>query len=111
MIPVMVGHLSRYLCFKITKYHRENPTENYVCNTTIVSCDNPINTSDETNITTFYDGLSFLALHIPKNKVLSIGGDMNAQTGKDENNEFNLKNLPNRNSEYLIFHSKTDFHT
>ena len=55
------------------------------------------NTSDETDITTLYDW------HIPKH-VLIIGGDMNAQIGKDENDKFCLHNLSNRNCEYL-----TDF--
>ena len=44
--------------------------------TTIVSCYSP--TSDESDITTFYDGPSSLVRHIPKLNVLILGGDMNA---------------------------------
>ena len=44
--------------------------------------------SYETNITSFYNGLSSFAWHIPDHCILIIGGDMKAQTGKKENNEF-----------------------
>ena len=45
--------------------------------------------------------LSSLVQNIPKHNILIIGGDMNAQISKDENNKFSLHKLPNRNSEYL----------
>ena len=83
--------------------------------TTIVCYCSPTNDSDGSDITTFYDGLFFLARHIPKHKVLIICGDMNVKIGKNENNKFGLHNLPNRNGEYLIefslensvFHAET----
>ena len=70
--------------------------------TMIVSWYSPTNASDETNITIFYDGLCSLARQIPKHNVLMIGGDMNAKISKDENNEFGLHKLQNRNGKYLI---------
>ena len=63
----------------------------------------PTNTSDESNSTTFDNRLSFFAGNIPKLNVLIIGGDMNLQIGKNENNKFVLDNLPNRNDEYQIY--------
>ena len=45
---------------------------------TIISCYNPINVSEETDLIAFYNELSSL--------VLIIGGEMNAQTGKNLNN-------------------------
>ena len=72
--------------------------------TTIFFCNIPIDASDKTDITTFYDLLSSLARYIPKHNVLIISGDMNTQIVKDENNNLGLHNLPNRNDEYL-----TDF--
>ena len=69
--------------------------------TTIVSCDNPINASDETNITTFYKEPSSLVQHIPKHNFRIISEDMNANIGKCKNNKFCLHNLPNRNVKYL----------
>ena len=53
------------------------------CWTTIISCYSPTNASD---IFTFYNKLSSLVRHILKHSVLIIGGDMNAQIGKDKNN-------------------------
>ena len=65
------------------------------------------NTSDETEIPTFYNELFSIARHIPKHHLL----DMNAQISKNENNKFYSKNLPNRNGEYLTdFRSRTVFH-
>ena len=37
----------------------------------------------------------------PKHNVLIIGGDMNAQIGKSENNRFSLHNTSNRNGDLL----------
>ena len=54
--------------------------------TTFVSYYSPTNAGDETDIPTFYDGLSAHAQHIPKHNVLIIGEDMTTQIGKDENN-------------------------
>ena len=68
--------------------------------TTIVSCHSSVIASAETDITTFYNGLSSLGRHILKNNAL-ISRDINAQIGGDENNKFCLHNLPKRNGEYL----------
>ena len=43
---------------------------------TSISCYSSTNASDETDITTFYNGLSFLAEHIPKYNIEIIDGDM-----------------------------------
>ena len=72
--------------------------------TTIISCSSPTNTSDENVIDTFYNELSSLVDGIPKYNVLIIGGDMNAQISKNENNKFSLHSLSKRNMEHL-----TDF--
>jgi len=68
---------------------------------TVVSCYSPTNASDETDVETFYNGLSSLCRHTPKHNVLIIGGDMNAQIGKTENNRFSLHNTSNRNGDLL----------
>ena len=62
--------------------------------TTMVSCYSPASASDESDITTFYDGLSSLARHIPKYNDLIIERDMNVEIGKDKNEKFSLQNLP-----------------
>ena len=71
---------------------------------TIISCYCPANVSEETELVTFYDELSSLVRSIPKHNVLVIGGDMNAQIGKNENNKYSLHNTSNRNGPRL-----TDF--
>ena len=68
---------------------------------TIVSCYSPSNSSDETDIPTFYNERSSLVQHISKHNVLLIGGDMNTDIVKDLNNKFFLHILPNINGEYL----------
>ena len=55
---------------------------------TIVSSYNPSNASDETDIITFNNKLSFLVRHIRKQNFLIIARGMNAEIGKDENNKF-----------------------
>ena len=71
---------------------------------TIVSCYSPTNVSEENEIVTFYDELSSLVRSIPKHNMLVIGGDMNAQIGKNRNNKYSLHNTSNRNGQHL-----TDF--
>ena len=61
---------------------------------TIISCYSPTNVSEETELVTFYDELFLLV----------IGGDMNAQIGKNGNNKYSLHNTSNRNGQHL-----TDF--
>ena len=71
---------------------------------TIISCYSPTNVSEETDLIAFYNKLSSFVHSISKHKVLIIGGDMNAQVGKNINNKFSLHNSSNRNEELL-----TDF--
>ena len=71
---------------------------------TIISCYSPTNVSEENEIVTFYDELSSLVRSIPKHNMLVIGGDMNAQIGKNGNNKYSLHNTSNRNGQHL-----TDF--
>ena len=71
---------------------------------TIISCNSPKNVSEETEQVAFYDELSSLVRCIPEHNVLVIGGDMDAQIGKNENNKYSLYNTSNRNGQHL-----TDF--
>ena len=71
---------------------------------TIISCYSPTNVSEETEHVTFYEELSSLMRSIPKHNLLVIGGDMNAQIGKNRNNKYSLQNTSNRNGQHL-----TDF--
>ena len=71
---------------------------------TIISCYSPTNVSEETELVAFYDELSSLVQGIPKHNVLVIGGDMNAQIGKNGNNKYSLHITSNRNGQHL-----TDF--
>ena len=64
---------------------------------TIISCYSPTNVSEETELVAYYDELSSLVRSIPKHNVQVIGGDMNAQTGKDGNNKYSLHYTSNRN--------------
>ena len=70
---------------------------------TTISCYSPNNVSEGTELIAFYDELSSLVRSIPKN-VLVIGGDINAQIGKNGNNKYSLHNLSNKNGQHL-----TDF--
>ena len=65
-------------------------------NTTIIICYSPTNASDETDLITFYNELYYLDHTILKHTILIIGGDMNAQISKNENNKFSLHNSSNR---------------
>ena len=60
---------------------------------TIISCYSPTNVSEENEIVTFYDELSSLVRSIPKHNMLVIGGDMNAQIGKNGNNKYSLHQI------------------
>ena len=59
---------------------------------TILSCYSPTNVSEETELIAFHDELSSLVRNIPKYNVLVIGGDMNAQIGKNRNIKYSLHN-------------------
>ena len=71
---------------------------------TIISCYSPTNVSKENELVTFYDELSSLVRSTLKHNMLVIGGDMNAQIGKNGNNKYSLHNTSNRNGQHL-----TDF--
>ena len=60
---------------------------------TIIFCYSPTNVSEETELIAFYDELSFLLHSISKRNVFVIGGNMNAQMGKNVNHKFNQHNL------------------
>ena len=68
---------------------------------TIISCYSPTNVSEETELVAFYDELSSLVRSIPKHNLLVIGGDMNAQIGKNGNNKYSLHNTSNRNGQQI----------
>ena len=74
------------------------PTSNGNPKATIISCYSPTNVSEET------EELSSLVRSIPKHSLLVIGGDMNAQIGKNGNNKYSPRNTSNRNGQHL-----TDF--
>ena len=59
---------------------------------TIISCYSPTNVSEETELIAFYDKLSSLVRSIPKDNVLVICGEMNAQIGEKGDNKYNLPN-------------------
>ena len=69
---------------------------------TIISCYSPTNVSEENEIVTFYEDLSSLVRSIPKHNLLVIGGDMNAQIGKNRNNKYSLHKVSNRNGQHQI---------
>ena len=71
---------------------------------TIISCYSPTNVSEDTELVAFYDELSSLVRSIPKHNLLVIGGDMNAQIGKNGNNKYSLHNTSKSNGQHL-----TDF--
>ena len=68
---------------------------------TIISYYSPTNVSEETILVTFHKELSSLVCSIPKHNLLVIGGDMNAQIGKNRN-KYSLHNTSNRNGRHLI---------
>ena len=69
---------------------------------TIISCYSPTNVCEENEIVTFYEDLSSLVRSIPKHNLLVIGGDINAQIGKNRHNKYSLHNASNRNVQHLI---------
>ena len=71
---------------------------------TIISCYSPTNISEKNKLATFYDELSSLVSSIPKQNLLIIGGDMNAQIEKNRHNKYSLQNTANTNGQHL-----TDF--
>ena len=74
-------------------------TFNGIPKATIIICYSPTNVSKETELVTFYEELSSLVRSIPKHNLLAIGGDMNAQIGKNRNKKYSQHNMSNRNLE------------
>ena len=70
----------------------------------IISCYSLTNVSAETELIAFHYELSSLVRSFPKHNVLVIGGDKNAQIGKNGNHKYSLHNSSNRNGQHL-----TDF--
>ena len=58
----------------------------------IISCYCPTDVREGTDLIAFYNELSSFVRRIPKHNVLVIGGDMNAQIGKDVNHKFSQHN-------------------
>ena len=75
-------------------------TSNDNLDTTTASYESPTNASDEMAIFFFHNGLFSIAWHIHRHSDVIYGTEMDTQIGKGEN-EFYLKNLSNRNSEYV----------
>ena len=69
--------------------------------TRIISGYCPTNVSEEMDLLAFYNELFSLVRSNPKHYVLAIGGDMNAQIGKNVSNKFSLHNSSNRNGEHI----------
>ena len=67
----------------------------------MISRYSPTNVSEETELVAFYDKLSSLVRSIAKPNMLVIGGDMNAQIGKNGNNNYSLHTTLNRNGQHL----------
>ena len=61
--------------------------------TAIIFCYSPTNVSEETDHIDFYKELFSLVRRIPKHNVLVIGGDMNAQIGKNVDPQIQLAQL------------------
>ena len=70
---------------------------------TIIFYFSPTNISEETELFAFYDELSSFVRSIPKQNVLGIGRDMNAQIGKNGNHKYSLHNLSNTNGQHLTY--------
>ena len=74
-LSISLRYFSIFVPLKITKKRRKKSNVCFIywqngnpC-TTIIPCYSPINISDESDITTFINGLSSLAQHIPKHNV------------------------------------------
>ena len=68
---------------------------------TIISCYSPTNVSEETELVALYDELSSFVRSIPKHNQLVIGGDINAQIGKNGYNKYSLHNTSNRKGQHV----------
>ncbi|XP_063600319.1 uncharacterized protein LOC134776500 [Penaeus indicus] len=69
--------------------------------TTIISCYSPTNVADEQEGDTFYSELSHASRTAPKHNMLILGGDMNAQLGKNQHGKYALHETTNRNGTHL----------
>ena len=104
-----VGNIGRWALESQNSIQKIQPrmivaTLNWNPSATIISCYNPTNVSEETDLIAFDNKLFSPVHNILKHNILIIGGDMNAQIGKNINHKFSLHNSSNRNGEHL-----TDF--
>ena len=75
-------------------------TFNSKISTTIISWYSATNVSEEIDLIAFDNELSSLVCSILKYNVFVIGGDMNAQIGKNVNHKFSLNNSSNLNTKF-----------
>ena len=92
-----LNSIERILPRKMADTFNGNPRATIICYT-------PTNVREETEVVAFYDELFSLVRSIPKHNLLVIGGDMNAQIGKNGNDKYSLHKTSNRNGQHL-----TDF--
>ena len=69
--------------------------------TTIISCYNPTNVSDETEVETFYEDLIPVTGQVPKHNVLIIAGDFNALLRQLDGFKYAYLTQTNRNGSKL----------
>ena len=102
-VGLLIGPRALKTLNSIEKIQPRMMAATFNCNprATIISYYSPTNVSE---LFTFYDELSSLVRSIPKHNMLVIGGDMDAQIGKNGNNKYSLHNTSNRNGQHL-----TDF--
>lgn len=70
--------------------------------TTIISCYSPTNASEPNAAEEFYSDLANLIKEVPKHNVILVGGDMNAQIGKDDCKGTYYHDTTNRNGHLLL---------
>ena len=70
--------------------------------TTIISCYSPTNASEQSIAEEFYSELAKLIKEIPKHHVIIVGGDMNAQIGKEDCKGTHYHETTNRNGQLLL---------
>ena len=65
--------------------------------TTVISCYNPTNVSDENETANLFTELRALTRSIPIHNILIIGGDFNAHLGQEDSLKYVFHNSTNRN--------------
>ena len=69
--------------------------------TTVISCYNPTNVSDEVEVERFYENLTSVTRQIPKHNFLVITGDFNAHLGQLDGLKYAYHYQTNRNGSML----------